>query len=226
MRTVSRLKHDAGRRMLDLLAKHPDPTPAGQAATQTLTTLVEEGKALFDQQESGFLAVELAVDSKLDLRRAIRSDLKDVVAIGDVASIRQPEAAIRLRLPATNASQAAFLSGARVILATAAANRELLETYGLASGTLEAIASALDRFEGLVTGQTSGQRAQVGASNRLKDLDRELMVVIRQLDTMQRRRFRDDAKLLGAWRNARNIHWRRAEIEGEEVRPNGAQPAA
>ena len=98
----------------------------------------------------------------------------------------------------------------------------MLETCGLTTGTLEAIATAPDRLEGLVT----GQRSQVGASNRLADLDRELMVVIRQLDTMQRRRFRHDAKLLGAWRNARNIHWRRAEIEGEEVRPNGAEPAA
>ncbi len=226
MRAASRLKHDTGQRMLAMLTEHPDPTPAGQAATQTLATLVGEGKVLFDQQESGFLAVELAVDSKLDLRRACWSDLKNVVEIGDVASIRQPEAAIRLRLPARNASQAAFLSGARVILATAAANRELLETYGLAPGTLEAISTALDRFEGLLTGQTNGHHSRVGASNRLKELDRELMIVIRQLDAIQRRRFRNDAQLLGAWRNARNIHWRRAEIEGEEVRPNGAQPAA
>ena len=46
---------------------------------------------------------------------------------------------------------------------------------------------------------------------RLQVLSKEIILVLRQLDVMERRRLRDNAELLAAWKNARDIHWPRPE---------------
>ena len=52
----------------------------------------------------------------------------------------------------------------------------------------------------------------------------EIMDLVRQLDTINRFRFRDDAESLAAWRSARNVAW----PVGDKTREpdKGVQPAA
>ena len=167
-------------------------------------------RTIREEQRSG-LAVELAVDTKADLRRAIISDTQDLARIATVAALRQPEVAFTLEAPNNNAGQVRFLSMARVVLDTATANKALLETYGMADGTLEALGAALSRYEALVSGQSTSRTERVGAVARLQELSKEIILVLRQLDVMERRRLRDNAELLAAWKNARDIHWPRPE---------------
>ena len=202
---------DAGGRVAQFQLDHPNPAPAAQAAVQSLATLVAEGRTLLDQQQRSGLAVELAVDTKADLRRAIISDTQDLARIATVAALRQPEVAFTLEAPNNNAGQVRFLSMARVVLDTATANKALLETYGMADGTLEALGAAINRYEELLSGQATSRTERVGAVARLQELSKEIILVLRQLDVMERRRLRDNAELLAAWKNARDIPWPRPE---------------
>ena len=211
MKYTFALVFDAGGRVAQFQLDHPNPAPAAQAAVQSLATLVAEGRTLLDQQQRSGLAVELAVDTKADLRRAIISDTQDLARIATVAAFRQPEAAFTIQPPDGNAAQVRFLSMARVVLDTATANKALLETYGMADGTLEALGAALSRYEALVSGQATSRTERVGAVARLEVLAKEIILVLRQLDVMERRRLRDNAELLAAWKNARDIHWPRPE---------------
>ena len=211
MKYTFALVFDAGGRVAQFQLDHPNPAPAAQAAVQSLATLVAEGRTLLDQQQRSGLAVELAVDTKADLRRAIISDTQDLARIATVAALRQPEVAFTLEPPSSNTGQVRFLSMARVVLDTASTNKALLETYGMADGTLEALGAALSRYEALVSGQATSRTERVGAVARLEVLAKEIILVLRQLDVMERRRLRDNAELLAAWKNARDIHWPRPE---------------
>lgn len=211
MKYTFALVFDAGGRVAQFQLDHPNPAPAAQAAVQTLATLVAEGRSLLDQQQRSGLAVELAVDTKADLRRAIISETQDLARIATVAALRQPEAAFTLAPPTSNSGQVRFLSMARVVLETATAHQALLETYGMADGTLDALGAAISRYEVLVSDQATSRTERVGAVAQLKVLSKEITLVLRQLDVMERRRLRDNAELLAAWKNARDIHWPRPE---------------
>lgn len=219
MRYTFALVFDAGGRVAQFQLDHPNPAPAAQAAVQALATLVAEGRSLLDQQQRSGLAVELAVDTKADLRRAIITDTQDLARIATVAALRQPEVAFTMEPPTGNSGQVRFLSMARVVLETATAHQALLETYGMAEGTLDALGAAIGRFETLVSGQATSRTERVGAVAQLQVLSKEIILVLRQLDAMERRRLRGNAELLAAWKNARDIHWPRPE---QKAKPEAA----
>jgi hypothetical protein len=63
----------------------------------------------------------------------------------------------------------------------------------------------------------NGRAAHVGARAELDAVGSEIMLIVRQLDALNRFRFRQDAESLAAWKSARDIAWPAQEKEEQGV---------
>ena len=116
--------------------------------------------------------------------------------------------------PSLNLSHQAFLTRSRVAAAARTTHRDLLVRYGMPETFLDDLGAALDRFEQAVNEKHAGRPAHVGARADPKAVGDEIMVVVRQLDALNRFRFRNDAESLAAWKSARNCGLAGAGGEG------------
>jgi hypothetical protein len=77
---------------------------------------------------------------------------------------------------------------------------------------------ALDRFEQALNQKHNGRAAHVGARAELEAVTAEVMLIVRQLDALNRFRFRSDAESLAGWKSARDVAWPAPPI-GEAEKP-------
>ncbi|HEX6104849.1 MAG TPA: hypothetical protein VFZ26_04655 [Gemmatimonadales bacterium] len=110
----------------------------------------------------------------------------------------------------------------RVATATALAHRELLQRYGMPESFPEDLGRMLDEFEAALNEKHAGRSAHVGAHADLYAVTAEVMGLVRQLDALNRFRFRNDAERLGAWRSARNVAWPAADRRDRPAKEGGA----
>jgi hypothetical protein len=126
------------------------------------------------------------------------------------------------RLP----DQAPLLSRLVPTLLTTLSHRELLLRYGLPETFLEELGAALDRFEHVLNEKHAGRAAHVGARAELGAVSAEIMLIVRQLDALNRFRFRNDAESLAAWKSARDVAWPAQEKEEPGIGGDAQKPAA
>ena len=74
-------------------------------------------------------------------------------------------------------------------------------------GFLDELNAALDRYEQSLNQQHAGRAAHVGARAELEAVTSDIMLIVRQLDALNRFRFRSDAESLAAWKSARDVAW-------------------
>jgi DNA polymerase II small subunit/DNA polymerase delta subunit B len=101
----------------------------------------------------------------------------------------------------------AFLTRARVAADTASAHKELLARYGMPENFLTEFGTALDRFEQALNEKHNGRAAHVGARAELEAVTAEIMLIVKQLDALNRFHFRKDAESLAGWKSARDVAW-------------------
>lgn len=118
------------------------------------------------------------------------------------------------------------------MLALAEANRELFITKGLSGTLLDDLRAAVTGFDKATGESHAGRRDHVGASADLREVAREVLKLVAQLDGLNRYRFRADPELKAAWNSARDVigPFTPTEVkppEGGEVPPSGEiAPAA
>jgi hypothetical protein len=117
--------------------------------------------------------------------------------------------------PRTKLSHQAFLTRARVAAANGSSHRDLLIRYGMPETFLDELRAVLDQFEHALNEKHNGRAAQVGARAELEAVTSEIMLIVRQLDALNRFRFRKDAESLAAWKSARDVAWPAAVSAGE-----------
>ncbi len=123
-----------------------------------------------------------------------------------------------------NGSHQAFLTRSRVAAATGATHQELLTRYGMPEGFLDELNAALDRYEQVLNQQHAGRAAHVGARAELEAVTSEIMLIVGQIDALNRFHFRKDAESLAAWKSARDVAW---PLPEKSVPPTGVEkPAA
>ena len=106
-------------------------------------------------------------------------------------------------------------------------HRELLIRYGIPETFLEDLGASLDRFEEALNQKRNGRAAHVGARAELEAVTAEVMLIVRQLDALNRFRFRSNAESLAGWKSARDIAWPAApEEKGEAPVGDAQKPAA
>jgi hypothetical protein len=65
----------------------------------------------------------------------------------------------------------------------------------------------LDHYEKALNQQHAGRAAHVGARAQLEAITADVMLIIRQVDALNRFRFRANAESLAAWKSARDVAW-------------------
>lgn len=222
--SIRRVIEMAGR-VRDFCRTHPYENPGYTAAVDQLHELLSRAQALAEQQLSGQLSVTGAVGTAKDQRDEIRHSIELLAGLARAASVEDPELRAGItRLPFSG-SQRELVSRARVASGTARARQQLLAKYGLPDNLLDQLDAALDSFESAITEKNAGRVAHVGARADLSVVGAELLNKVRQLDALNRYRYRKDSESLAAWLSARNVAW---PLRSRETPPgtDSEKPAA
>jgi hypothetical protein len=221
-----RRKLDMAGRVRDFCRTHPVQNSGHTAAVARLEERLARAEALARQEVAGRLAVTGAVVSKEQLREEIHKTLGLLAGLARPAAQEEAELAVGFARPRTKLSHQAFLTRARVSAANGAAHREVLIRYGMPETFLDELGGALDNFERALNEKHNGRAAHVGARAELEAVTSEIMLIVRQLDALNRFHFRKDAESLAAWKSARDVAWPAQEREAPPVDGDTQKPAA
>ena len=224
MNFTIRRKLDMAGRVRDFCRTHPDQNPGYTAAVARLEERLVRAEALAQQQVTGRLTVAGAVVTKEQLREEIYKTLGLLAGLARPAAQEEADLAVGFVRPRTKLGHQAFLTRARVAAANGSAHRDLLIRYGMPETFLDELGAALDQFEQALNEKHNGRAAHVGARAELEAVTSEIMLIVRQLDALNRFRFRKDAESLAAWKSARDVAWplppeKEAPPVGEEKKP-------
>ena len=214
-----RRKLDMAGRVRDFCRTHTDAKNSGYtAAVARLEDRLTRAEALARQEVAGHQAVAGAVANKLHIRLDIHKTIALLAGLAGPASREEAELTKGIARPDVNGSHQAFLTRSRVAAATGSSHKDLLIRYGMPETFLEELGSALDRFEEALNQKHNGRAAHVGARAELEAVTAEVMLIVRQLDALNRFHFRADAESLAGWKSARDVAWPSAPEPGE-VKP-------
>jgi hypothetical protein len=207
MNVEIRRKLDMARRVRDFCRTREAPTPGYAAAVTRLEERLSRAEALAKQEVAGKLAVAGAVANKEQLRHEIQQTMALLAGLAEAAAREAPDLAAGVARPLAQLGHQAFLTRARVAADTASAHQELLVRYGMPESFLTDLGTALDRFEQALNEKHNGRAAHVGARAELEAVTAEIMLLVKQLDALNRFHFRKDAESLAAWKSARDVVW-------------------
>jgi hypothetical protein len=202
-----RRKLDMAGRVREFCRTHPDQNPGYTAAVQRLEERLARAEALARQEVAGRQTVTGAVVNKEQLRVDIHKTIALLAGLAAPAAKEERELAVGIIRPDPKGSHQAFLTRSRVASATGSTHKELLTRFGMPEGFLEELNAALDRYERSLNQQHAGRAAHVGARAELEAVTSDVMLIVRQLDALNRFRFRKDAESLAAWKSARDVAW-------------------
>jgi hypothetical protein len=218
MNFTIRRKLDMAGRARDFCRTHPDQNPGYTAATERLEERLARAEALARQEVSGRQTAAGAVVNKEELRLEIHKTIALLAGLAGPASNEERDLSVGIIRPILNGSHQAFLTRSRVAADTASTHKDLLTRYGMPENFLGDLNAALDRYEQALNQQHLGRAAHVGARAELEAVTSEIMLIVRQLDALNRFRFRKDAESLAAWKSARDVAWP-APVVGEAEKP-------
>jgi hypothetical protein len=202
-----RRKLDMAGRVRDFCRTHPSQNPGYAAAVARLEERLVRAEALAQQQVVGQQMAAGATVNKEALRLDIHKTVALLAGLAAAAAKEERELTVGIIRPDINGSHQAFLTRSRVAAATGAAHKELLIRYGMPEAFLDELNAALDRYEQALNQQHAGRAAHVGARAELEAVTSDIMLIIRQLDALNRFHFRKDAESLAAWKSARDVAW-------------------
>jgi hypothetical protein len=214
-----RKKLDMAERVLDFCGTHPDPNPGYTDAVARLGERVGRAHALAKQEVAGRLAVTGAVANKEELRQEIQQVVAMLAGLAASAIQEEPDLRALILRPTIGLSHQAFLTRSRVAADVAEEHKEILTRYGMLDDFLTGLRSSLDRFEQVLNEKHLGRAAHVGARAELEAVMAEIMLIVRQLDALNRYRFRKDAESLAAWKSARDVAWPLSSTGDEAEKP-------
>jgi hypothetical protein len=223
MQRTIRRRLDMLTRVFEFSQQHTSEVKGYVAAVTQLGEQLTRVQALTTQTEAGDLTEEASTARKTELRRVIEEDhLEHFVRIAHSVTPNDPELKKLFRMPRRGISLQAFLPAARAMAAEAAKRRELLIGEGLPETFLEDLNAALEGYAEAVSQKNVGRASHVGARADLQAVTKEMGLLVRRLDSINRYRFRNDAELLAAWNSVKDVSWPSAEKSG----PAGGSAAA
>ena len=232
MKAELRRRLEMAVRVRDFLQAHRAEGIQGAEATALarLEELLARAEVLAAQQRAGVVAKRGSTEQRAAVRRALQSQLlRYLSAVGRVAARHNTELGAQFKLPATRATNQAFLTLARGMLTKATEQKELLVSRGMSEKLLDDLAAAVTEFEQTLEATRAARREHVGASADLASVVSEISQQVRLLDGLVRYRFGDNVELMGAWASARNVEGpvrSKAEPPAGSVTPAVIKPAA
>lgn len=161
-----------------------------------------------------------AVINKEQLRLEIHKVIALLAGLAEPAAREERELAVGIIRPDVNGSHQAFLTRSRVAAATALSHQDLLVKYGMPEKFLGELDAKLNDYEQALNQQHAGRAAHVGARAELDAVTSDVMLIVRQIDALNRFRFRSDLESLAGWKSARDVAWPLPpEKEGDSEKP-------
>jgi len=223
MNRVVRRRLDRLNRVYSFSKQHLTEVKGYVAAVTQLGEQLDRVGVLTLQSEAGDLEEDASTARKNELRQVIEADHPShIVRIARSATPADPELRKRFRMPGRGVSLQAFLPAARAMAAEAASRKELLIGEGLPETFLEELNAALDGYAEAVNQKDIGRASHVGARPELAAITREMGLLVRRLDSINRYRFRQDGELLAAWNSVKDVAWPLTDKPG----PAGGTAAA
>jgi hypothetical protein len=206
MDRVVRKRLDMAVRVREFSRAHPSADANYAPVLGRLEDRVNRLETLAKQQQGGFMVKRSSVVKRRGLRRRLRGELlRHLVTVAEVAAQESPGIVQRYRLPASNASSAAFQALARKLLENGQTDKELLARHGLSATLLDDLAKALGEYDASVEESSLGRRDHVAARAELNAVSREVLDLVELLDGLNRYRFGSGSATLAAWQSAKNV---------------------
>jgi hypothetical protein len=226
MKSRTRRRIEMGRSVLAFCEAHPD-TSAGHAKTlSSLKEALDRAAELIRLQRDGFADVRGATVQKRDLRRIIvRTQLRHVVRVAELAASEVPEVLQKFVLPREQIPYLEFQAAAHALVAEALNQTELLVKHGLAETLLEDLVKNLELFDKAMGQSTDARRTHVTASAELDAIGDEIVHLVKVMDTLNRSRFHGSVELLAAWESASNVFGPVHPSEEQAAPPEKSTPA-
>ena len=197
--------------------RHPDADPAHGVLVGRLKTVVQQMEQEEGLQRSALMDRHTSALDKRRLRREmLAGPIAHVVGVADLARKDEPSLATQVQYRPGGNTFGGHLAAARGLLAEAEAHQELLAKYGLSAEVLEAYRELLSQSETAVRLGDEGRAAHKGATPHLRELAKEVRLIVRTLDGRNRIRFKNDSKLLGEWISASTVLGKPGPTSGSE----------
>jgi len=219
MQINSRLRYDMNGRVGEFYHTHPETDPTALQVVARLTELNTRVETLSQLQRSSVTIAAAAVSQKTQLRFDIENGLAGLFGIAQVASATHPEIAVHRRRIRPHASEVTLLTAARVAVAEALADKDRLTPFGLSDAMLTALSADIAAYSAELARHRNAMATQVGATADLKAVLIDVMKVVKNLDAINKTRFKDDRELMAAWKSARNVAWRIDEPVAPDITP-------
>ena len=140
MNSMVRRKLDMASRVREFTRAHAGSDPGYPTVLARLDELLPRAEAIAARQYQGRVAARGPQAGRMELRRALHSQLMHyLVAVGSFAAKDQAELSERFKLPDINATNQAFLTSVKALLAAAEGQRDLLAKQGLVLASLDEI---------------------------------------------------------------------------------------
>ena len=214
MSTVIRHVVEMVLRVLGFCRANPTDDVAHTTTAARLEERAQRLQELAAQEQAGRIAAKAAVLTKRETRQVLTDALLFLARIAETVRREEPEVTVRLSLPRPHSSEQVYLTAGRAVLVEAQAQQAFLLRHGMGPDFLTALGTALDQYDEAIRARIAGVSAHVGASQEMEFVSAEIRQLVRLLDTINRRRFRDNAEKAAQWRSARTVV-RRAR-NGEE----------
>ena len=192
-----------GIRALAFSQSYPDSSPGYQNAVRELAALVERAKQYTELQQRAMQQVHGAAGRKVALRRIMKlAHLKHLARVAQRAAHLEPDLRQMSVVNRADRSFLGFRTTAGRFKALAGSNQELLIRYGLTETVLEDLGHLLEQFDQATDQVNEGRQDQVGASAELVVIGREIVRIVRVLDSLNLMRFAGQPGHLAAWASA------------------------
>jgi hypothetical protein len=230
MRSVVRSWLEMFRRVRGFLASHLSLDPGFPGMMARIEDRLARAQAIEGRESAGRSAARGARAHRQELRRVLHSQLiRYLVAVGSVAAKGRTELTGRFRLPESHATNSAFISRVRELVALAETQRELLVEVGMRDDLLEKLTKMVAEFEATLESVRAARLEHIGARVELESLRFELSDSVKVVDGMVRYGFGDNPEVMAEWKAAKAVPAVRAKPAPPEPgtsTPGGIAPAA
>jgi hypothetical protein len=198
-------KYQMGVGAYELSAQHPMADPEGVEAVNRLQGLLQQFRQLAAEQHEAAVTGRAIVQRQGEIRLVVARDhLPHMASVGRLAARDLPEL-VRTFSPRRIKSNLQFRTVTGTMVEAARANQDVLRKHGLSVTLLDDLEKGLAEYDALSEGLHRHQTSRTGATVDLHRVAKDIVAVVKVIDGHNRFRWRDDARMLAAWRQASSI---------------------
>ena len=213
MRNEVRRKLDMAARVREFVRSHSATESSYAPVLVRLEERLTRADAIAARQHAGQIAAKGARARRKELRHILQFQLlRYLTSVGSVAAVGRAELAAKFRLPNGNATNSAFVTSVKSLIAAAEGQKELLVKEGMSETLLDELTRMLAEFEIILEAVRTARREHIGARTDLEVITVEVLRLVKVLDGITRYKFGMNPEKMAEWQAARQVLGRSARV--------------